>query len=215
MKKIEKVNNWLFFGQFRLFRESQLYDINVIAHIGSPYKVKWRSKLIFVRIVKTVFEINCNSSQLAFHWSFLAMFLKSQPFDVNVIAHIVPPHSVKRLYKFSFESYGVFERTSICFEMTVENFVRIPSNVFEKIEIVHNWLIFGQFRLFLESQPYDIDVIAHIGPPNKVKRLLKYAFESLRQFLKKIVTAHNWRFFGRFWLCFSNPSQSMLMSLHT
>ena len=56
---------------------------------------------IFVRIVKRVFEKNCNSSQLAFPWSFLAMFLKSQPIDdVNVIAHIEPPHSVKRLYKF-------------------------------------------------------------------------------------------------------------------
>ena len=99
--------------------------------------------------------------------------------------------------------------------MTVENSARIPSTVLEKIEIVHNWLIFGQFRLFLESQPYDIDVIAHIGPPYNVKWLSKFSFESLRQFLKEIVTVHNWRFLGRFWLCFSNPSQSMLMSLHT
>ena len=89
---------------------------------------------IFVRIVKTVFEKNCNSSQLAFLWSFLALFLKSQPIDVvNVIAHTEPSHSVKRLYKFSFESYGVFERTSICFKMTVENFVRLVLTVFEKI----------------------------------------------------------------------------------
>ena len=143
------------------------------------------------------------------------MFLKSQPIHVNVIAHIEPPHSVKRLLKYSFESYRVFDRTSIWFRMTVENSARIPSNVFEKIKTVHNWLIFGQFRLFLESQLYDIDVIAHIGPPNKVKRLLKYSFESLRQFVKKIVTVHNWRFLGHFWLCFSNPSQTMLMSLHT
>ena len=75
---------------------------------------------IFVRIVKTVFEKNCNSSQLAFHWSFLALFLKSQPIDVNVIAHIESPYSIKRLYKISFESYRVFDRTSICFKMTVE-----------------------------------------------------------------------------------------------
>ena len=61
---------------------------------------------IFVRIVTTVFEKNSNSSQLAFPWSFLAMFPKSQPYDVNVIAHIELPHSVKRLYEFSFESYG-------------------------------------------------------------------------------------------------------------
>ena len=87
---------------------------------------------IFVRIVKTVFEKNCNSSQLVFQWSFLAMVLKSQPIDVNVIAHIEPPHIVKRLYKFSFESYGVFESTSICFKMTVENFVRMVLIVFEK-----------------------------------------------------------------------------------
>ena len=93
------------------------------------------------------------------------MFLKSQPYYVNVIAHIKPPHSVKKLYKFSFESYGMFERTSICFRMTVENFVRIVLTVFEKIEKVHNWLFFGQFRLFLESQPNDTNVIAHIGPP--------------------------------------------------
>ena len=99
--------------------------------------------------------------------------------------------------------------------MTVENFVRMVLTVFEKLEKVNNWLFFGQFRLFLESQFYDINVIAHIGPPYKVKWLSKFSFESLRQFLKKILTVHNWRFFGRFWLCFSNPSQSMLMSLHT
>ena len=146
---------------------------------------------IFVRIVKTVFEKNCNSSQLTFLWSFLALFLKYQTIDLNVIAHIEPPCSVKRLYKFSFESYGVFERTSICFKMTVENFVRMVLTVFEKIEIVHNWLIFGQFRLFLESQLYDINVIAHRGPPYKVKWVSKFSFESLKQFLKKIVTVHN------------------------
>ena len=93
---------------------------------------------IFVQIVTTVFEKKCNSSQLASPWSFLAMFLKSQPYDVNVTAHIEPPHSVKRLYKFSFESYEVFERTSICFKMTVENFVRIVVTVFENIEKVQN-----------------------------------------------------------------------------
>ena len=99
--------------------------------------------------------------------------------------------------------------------MTAENFVRMVLTVFEKIEKVNNWLFFGQFRLFLESQLYDTNVIAHIGPPYKVKLLLKFSFESLRQFLKKILTVHNWRFFGRFWHCFPNPSQSMLMSLHT
>ena len=99
--------------------------------------------------------------------------------------------------------------------MTVENFVRMVLTVFEKIEKVNNWLFFGQIRLFLESQFYDIIVIAHICPPCKVNWLSKFSFESLRQFLKKIVTVHNWRLFGGFWLCFSNPSQPMLMSLHT
>ena len=99
------------------------------------------------------------------------MFLKPQPYDLDDIAHIVLPQSVKRLLKFSFESYGVFERTSICFKMTVENFVRIVLTVFEKIKKVHNWLFFGQFRLFLDSQLYDNNVIAHIGPPYNLKWL--------------------------------------------
>ena len=93
------------------------------------------------------------------------MILKSQPYDVNVIAHIKPPHSVKKLYKFSFESYGVSERTSIWFKMTVENFARIVSTVVDKIEKIHKWLFLNEFRLFLESQPYDVDLIALIGPP--------------------------------------------------
>ena len=143
------------------------------------------------------------------------MFLKPQPYDLDVIAHIVPPDSVKRLLKSSFESYRVFDRTSIWFRMTVENSARIPSTVFEKIEVVHNWLIFGQFRLFLESQPYDLNVIAHIGPPYNVKWLSKFSFESLRQFLKEIVTVHNWLFLGQFRLYFSNPSHTMLIILHT
>ena len=113
------------------------------------------------------------------------MFLKSQPYDVNVITHIEPPHSAKRLYKFSFQSYEVSKRTSICFKMTVQNFVRIVVTVFEKFEKVHNWLFFGQFRLFLESQFYDINVIACIGPPYNVKWLEKSSVDSLRQFLKK------------------------------
>ena len=93
--------------------------------------------------------------------------------------------------------------------MTVESFVRMVLTVFEKSEKVNNWMFFGQFRLFLEPQFYDIIVIAHVGPPYKVKWLSKFSFETLRQFLKKIVIVHNWRFFGRFCLCFSNPSQSM------
>ena len=70
--------------------------------------------------------------------------------------------------------------------MTVEKFDRIVSTVFDKIEKVHKWLFLGQFRLFLKSQPYDADLIAHIGPPYCVKRLEKISFESLRQFLKKL-----------------------------
>ena len=53
--------------------------------------------------------------------------------------------------------------------MTGENFVQTVTTVFEKIEKVHKWLFFCQFRLFLESQLYDINVIAHIGPPYNVK----------------------------------------------
>ena len=59
---------------------------------------------------------------MAFPWSFLAMFLKSHQYDVNVIAHIITPYSVKWPEKTSFESYGVSERTSIRFRMTVEKF---------------------------------------------------------------------------------------------
>ena len=70
--------------------------------------------------------------------------------------------------------------------MTVERFVRIVSTVFDKFEKVHKWLFLGQFRLFLESQPYDVDLIAHIGPPHSVKWLAKVSFESLRQFLKNL-----------------------------
>ena len=44
----------------------------------------------------TVFEKNCNSSQLAVPWSISAMFLKSQPYDVNNIAQIGPPQSGKK-----------------------------------------------------------------------------------------------------------------------
>ena len=99
--------------------------------------------------------------------------------------------------------------------MTVENSVRIASTVFEKNEKVHKWVFFGQFRLFLESQPYAINVIAHIGPPLSEKWLSKVSFESLRQFLKKNVTVHNCLFLGQFWLCFSNPSHRMLKTLHT
>ena len=95
-EKIEIVHNWLIFAHFRLFFESQPYDINVIAHIGPPYNVKCLSKFSFESL-RQFLKKNWNSSQLAFPWSFLAMFLKSQPIDVNVIAHIEPPHSVKRL----------------------------------------------------------------------------------------------------------------------
>ena len=98
--------------------------------------------------------------------------------------------------------------------MTVKNSVRIASTVFEKNEKVHKWLFFGQFRLFLESQPYDINVIALIGPSLGEKGVSKVSFESLRQFWKKIETVHNWLFLGQFRLCFSNPSHMMLITLH-
>ena len=98
--------------------------------------------------------------------------------------------------------------------MTVENSVRIASTVFEKNEKIHKLLFFGQFRLLLESQLYDIKIIAHIGPPLSVKWLSQYLFESLRQLLKKYVTVLNWLSLGQFRLCFSNPSHTMLITLH-
>ena len=53
----------------------------------------------FGRIVTTVFEKKRKSSELTVSWSILAMFLKPQPYGLDVSAHIVPPHSVKRLLK--------------------------------------------------------------------------------------------------------------------
>ena len=64
---------------------------------------------------------------MAVFWPFgliLAMFLTSQPYDFDAIAHI---------------------RTLIWCRITVENFVRIVWTVFEKIEKVEKWLFFGQF----------------------------------------------------------------------
>ena len=53
--------------------------------------------------------------------------------------------------------------------MTVENFVRMVWTVFAKIKKVKNWLFFGHFRVnfgyvFLTSQPYEFNKIAHKGP---------------------------------------------------
>ena len=52
--------------------------------------------------------------------------------------------------------------------MSVENFVQIVWRVSEKIEKkVEKWLFFDPFELilamFLTSQSYDLDAIAHIG----------------------------------------------------
>ena len=54
--------------------------------------------------------------------------------------------------------------------MTVENFVRIVWTVFEKIEKNSKngcfLAIFGLIlAMFLTSQPYDFDAIAHAGVP--------------------------------------------------
>ena len=43
----------------------------------------------FGRIVTTAFEIKMKSSQLALSWSNLVMFLKPQPYGLDIIAHIV------------------------------------------------------------------------------------------------------------------------------
>ena len=66
---------------------------------------------------------------MALSWSILAMFLKPQLYGLDVVAHIVPPHCVKRLLKFPFQSYGVFNRNSIWFRETVDNSVQIASTV--------------------------------------------------------------------------------------
>ena len=95
-EKIEKIHKLLFFGQFRLLLESQLYDIKMIAHIGPPLSVKWLSKYLFESLRQFLKKI-CNSSQLAVPWSISAMFLKSQPYDVNNIAQIGPPQNGKKL----------------------------------------------------------------------------------------------------------------------
>ena len=82
--------------------------------------------------------------------------------------------------------------------MTVENFVRIVSTVFDKIEKSSQMAVPCSISASLEFQPYDVDLIAHIGPPQGVKWLEKVSFESLRQFLKKIEKVHNWLLFGQF-----------------
>ena len=87
---------------------------------------------------------------------------------------------------FSFESYGVFETTSKWFRMTVEIFVRIVSTVFDKIKKSSQMAVPWSILASLEFQPYDVDLIAHIGPPHGVKWLEKVSFESLRQFLTKL-----------------------------
>ena len=57
--------------------------------------------------------------------------------------------------------------------MTAENFVRIVWRVFEKIEKLGNDCFLAVFGLilamFLTFQPYDFDVIAHIGLYNGVE----------------------------------------------
>ena len=140
--KFEKVHKWLFLGQFRLFLESQPYDIDLIAHIGPPHSVKWLEKVSFESLRQFL-----KNFQKVHKWLFLGqfrLFFETQPYDNDLIAHIGPPHSVKWLEKVSFESLRQF----------LKNFQKI-----------HKWLFLGQFRLFLETQLYDVDLIAQIGPP--------------------------------------------------
>ena len=51
--------------------------------------------------------------------------------------------------------------------MTVEIFVRIVWTVFANIKKSRKMAVFGHFgvllAMFLTSQPYDLDAIAHIG----------------------------------------------------
>ena len=73
------------------------------------------------------------------------MFLTSQPYDVDAIAHI-----------------GL----TWC-RMTVERFVRILWRVFEKIKKMEKWLFLDIFGLisaiFLTSQSYEFVAFAHAG----------------------------------------------------
>ena len=72
--------------------------------------------------------------------------LQSQLNEFIKIGHKGPYDSVERLYKISFESYGQFLRKS------------------KKIENDCFLAIFGLIlAMFLTSQPYDFDTIAHIG----------------------------------------------------
>ena len=51
----------------------------------------------FGRIVMTVFEKNeLKSSKLTFPWSILSIILKSQSYNIDVIAHTSPPYRVKQ-----------------------------------------------------------------------------------------------------------------------
>ena len=70
--------------------------------------------------------------------------------------------------------------------MTVEIFVRFVSTVFDKIKKSSQMAVPWSILASLEFQPYDVDLIAHIGPPHGVKWLEKVSFESLRQFLTKL-----------------------------
>ena len=68
--------------------------------------------------------------------------------------------------------------------MTVEKFVRIVTTVFEKIELKNSKLTFpwSILAIFLKSQSYIFDVIAHTGPPYSVKKAVEFFVRNVRSF---------------------------------
>ena len=79
-------------------------------------------------------------------------------YDIHEIAQIKPLYGVERLHK------SVFKSSSVSFE-SYEQFMR-------KSKKVQKWPFFGNFGLilamFLISQLYDFEAIAHAGAPSGV-----------------------------------------------
>ena len=79
-------------------QESQSYDFDAIAHIRT---IMWCRMTVkkFVRTVRPVFEKNEKKSKMAFlviFVLFLAMFLRSQSYDFDAIAHAGAPLGVEK-----------------------------------------------------------------------------------------------------------------------
>ena len=66
----------------------------------------------------------------------------------------------------------------------------------------------------LKFQLYYFDAIAFIGLQYGLERLGNFVLNVSTVF-EKIEKGNDWLFLGQFWLCFSDPSHTVLMSLHT